>query len=455
MHHTISTIPGWSGTPVFRINGDTPKVTGMHIAAAPSGIDYNIAVSAPLLARLMSESFRLPKDYLNCPLTGNSDTIALFESSDDCPFDVSLDEVSTRTKMLRAEKDKARAQYKKSKKASNTKGSQRKRAKDKGAAPNKRHGGKTVLARMSSRDYEKLKQAASLIADNVKAREETKRVYRKLLEIEDQIESYKLLSDGLEGDAIEIARLSSKRDAILANFKSYAEMHARVSYRKFGQLTANQFDSQGRGPPERRWVNLVDSDDEDRDEEGFFEGTWNESMFPWRNSAKEAVFREIFVDFDLTEVPEEPSQVCAEDEVAIPHLRGVRTSALMPQPADKRRLKTELLALPESSDTRRVVTSIKLFEAIEDDHRVWNSLARNILDRVLSSGSSDRFIIPDGTALHLFTVVWEDPGSPDSAVLVERRLHDGSVSFVCSEQGVQITPSEYVDCDPKKKNVLD
>ena len=170
-------------------------------------------------------------------------------------------------------------------------------------------------------------------------------------------------------------------------------------------------------------------------------------MFPWRNSAKEAVFRETFVDFDLTEVPEEPSQVCAEDEVAIPHLRGVTTSALMPQPADKRRLKTELLALPKSSDTRRVVTSIKLFEATGDDHRVWNSLARNILDRVLSSGSSDRFIIRDGTVLHLFTVVWEGPGSPDSALLVERRLHDGSVSFVCSEQGVQITPSEYVDCD--------
>ena len=183
VHHTISTVPGWSGTPVFRLHGETPKLTGLHIAAAPAGIELNIAVSAPLLARLLSESTRLPKEYLNCPLTCDDETLVMFKGEEDCPFDVRLNEVSTRTKMMRAEKDKMRAQHKKFKKASNSRANQRKRNKDKTHTSNKRHGGKTILARMSSRDYEKLKQAASLIADNSKACEETKRVYRKLLEL--------------------------------------------------------------------------------------------------------------------------------------------------------------------------------------------------------------------------------------------------------------------------------
>ena len=97
VHHTISTVPGWSGTPVFRQNGDSLKITGLHIAAAPSGIQYSIAVSAPLLARLMSESFRLPKEYLNCPLTCDTDVVATFEGEEECPFDVKLNEVFVNT----------------------------------------------------------------------------------------------------------------------------------------------------------------------------------------------------------------------------------------------------------------------------------------------------------------------------------------------------------------------
>ena len=282
VHHTISTVPGWSGTPVFRISGDTPKVTGLHIAAAPGKIPYNIAVSAPLLARLMSESAKLPKNFLNCPLTGVYDHVAVYEGDDDCPFDARLDETSTRTKMKRAEKDRVRAQYKKFKKVSGSRTSQRKRAKE-SAGPNKRHGGKTILARMSARDYEKLKQAASLLADNDQAREETKRVYRKILEIEDEIDYYQLQGDGQEGDVVEVARLTSKRDAILENFKAYAEMHARVSYRKLGQKVLDQFNAKPTGPPERRWANMIDSDDE-RDEDGFPEDSWNESFMAYRNA---------------------------------------------------------------------------------------------------------------------------------------------------------------------------
>ena len=63
-------MPGWSGTPLFREDAsENFKVTGLHIAGAPKGIDSNIEVAAPMIARLWSDQYGLEKDFLNCPLS--------------------------------------------------------------------------------------------------------------------------------------------------------------------------------------------------------------------------------------------------------------------------------------------------------------------------------------------------------------------------------------------------
>ena len=71
-HHSLNTVRGWSGSPIFRACNGSYKVTGMHIAGTPEGVPCNIAVSAPLLSRLWGEKTSVSHDFLNCPFTANN-----------------------------------------------------------------------------------------------------------------------------------------------------------------------------------------------------------------------------------------------------------------------------------------------------------------------------------------------------------------------------------------------
>ena len=68
--HTINTVPGWSGTPVFKSGSEAAlmNIVGLHIAATPGKVPFNVAISSPMLNRLL-----VGGGEMNCPFTGAVD----------------------------------------------------------------------------------------------------------------------------------------------------------------------------------------------------------------------------------------------------------------------------------------------------------------------------------------------------------------------------------------------
>ena len=253
-------------------------------------------------------------------------------------------------------------------------------------------------------------------------------MYRKCLEVQNAIDYYEKEGDG-EGDALEAGRLRAKLDAILRNFKEFAERHARNAHRSAsGRQVVASFNSSS---PQRPWADVVDSDnEEDHDEEGFFDGDqWNESMF-WTVSESDGVYVETFQLYEVNGVPKDPESVEHDDgdEVQRPNPDGVARHRFILTASEKKKkkLKGKLISLTASDADVRTVHRVKAFEKAEDNKWHWNPLANHIFDRLGSSGMADQFFLrDDGNRVHQFFVRWEDPGSDDSELLVERRLYTG------------------------------
>lgn len=62
--HTLNTEAGWSGTPLVRFRNGQAQITGMHISALPGPLPYNIAVTSPMLERLICNTFEHSKTKL-------------------------------------------------------------------------------------------------------------------------------------------------------------------------------------------------------------------------------------------------------------------------------------------------------------------------------------------------------------------------------------------------------
>ena len=156
--HDINTEGGWSGSPIVRFNSGLAKITGMHIAGVPGPPLLNVAVSANLVERMAraKDSSFIPT--FNCPLT-QLRVITLNDGEEEVLY--CEDEKSTNKKMATQSKrdDRARRRKLKGKQIRRSRGAGWKAAHGK---PGKRLWASTSL---SSANYDKLKQAASLAGD--------------------------------------------------------------------------------------------------------------------------------------------------------------------------------------------------------------------------------------------------------------------------------------------------
>ena len=179
-----------------------------------------------------------------------------------------FDEKSTRKMMGQAEQRRVRAQYLKFAKASNSKRKQAKRSKASATGPAKRHGGNTIVAKMSARDYDKLKQSASLLGNDPKLRREVGRVYRRSLELQAQIDEIRATGDGSEGDIVAIGELERNQEALLRDFDVFCERHAYKSQRATASTNIHRSLNSG-APSGRAWADFEDDEDV-ISEEGFW-----------------------------------------------------------------------------------------------------------------------------------------------------------------------------------------
>ena len=268
MFHTINTEPGWSGSPLMRMVNGTPVITGVHISAVPGPAAFNIAITAPMVEKLVRCH---DNDFVitwNCSF---QDMIYCVDGEDEQILYYS-DEKSTAKKIATGIKRSARA------KAGKAKGRQagapkRNRRKGTGGwnpyAKTKKGGGGTNASRMSSATYDKLKQAASLLGTGNPAHmKAVHKTYGKLMKVQDEIEEarLRLLEDPDDHDAAEeMERLERTQEAIIRNFAFDAEARMRAQLRS--------------APPRQaasstlRWADMEDEDEEEEYEEpeGFYD----------------------------------------------------------------------------------------------------------------------------------------------------------------------------------------
>ena len=110
--------------------------------------------------------------------------------------------------MLSNAKEEARCAYKKFKKHSHSQKNDRRTTRGRGLGGKKK--GTKYACKMSQPNYDKLRQASSLLQDHPTKRNEIRKVYKKLMDYQNEIDKLKREGDGLEGDKKEINRLELK-----------------------------------------------------------------------------------------------------------------------------------------------------------------------------------------------------------------------------------------------------
>ena len=112
--------------------------------------------------------------------------------------------------MLGEAKARNRASYKKFQKVSQSRRSARKSNRRTGGRITKTH----KVGTMSDKFYEKLKQAASLLAHSPESQKEVNWIYGQLASLNDQIEEIRRNGDGVEADKVAIYELERRQEAL-------------------------------------------------------------------------------------------------------------------------------------------------------------------------------------------------------------------------------------------------
>ena len=264
--HTVNTECGWSGTPLMRLDNGVPIITGVHISAVPGPAPYNIAITAPMLEKLVRCRDNAYVPSLNCPF---KDMVFKIDSEDETVMYLT-DEKSTSAKIRTGMKRAARAKAGKAKgrQAGAPKRNVRKGASKAGWTQHTKKKG-IGSSRLSSATYDKLKQASSLLGNSNPAHmAAVHKTYGKMMRIEEELDEKRnaFMEDPDNEDlAEEISRLERTQEAILRNFTHDVEARVRSQMRS--------------GPPRQaaastaRWAD-AESDDDEEEEEIEVEGFW-------------------------------------------------------------------------------------------------------------------------------------------------------------------------------------
>ena len=170
--HTVNTEAGWSGAPLVRMNGGKAAITAVHIAGVPGPAQYNVAISANMVEKMVRAKDSTYVPTWNCPF--NDMVLKVDGESEEVLY--LTDEKSTRRGAPKQNRRKGPAGW----------SQQHVKAK----------GNRNVAAsRMSSATYDKPKQAASLVSGNPQQAEAVKATYGKLMRLQAEIERLRLNDD--------------------------------------------------------------------------------------------------------------------------------------------------------------------------------------------------------------------------------------------------------------------
>ena len=203
--HTVNTEAGWSGSPLVRIVGGSAVITAVHIAAVPGPAAFNVAVSASMVERMVRCH---DNDFVatwNCPFR---DMIFRVDGEDEQVLYV-CDEKSTRSKMKTQVKRAKRASAGKARGKQTGAPKRNKRKGDAGWSQHVKGKNKNIGAsRMSSANYDKLKQAASLNGGGPQQMEAVRKTYGKLMRLQGDIDRlrHQTIEDPDDNDAQEGTR---------------------------------------------------------------------------------------------------------------------------------------------------------------------------------------------------------------------------------------------------------
>ena len=310
--HTVNTEGGWSGAPLVRMVGGKATITAMHIAGVPGPALYNVAVSANLVERMVRAKDSTYVPSWNCPFS-QMQVIKVDEDDEEVLF--CLDEKSTNKMMATAAKRADRARRGKAK------GKQLGARQSRKGFPGWKQTNKKkpfALGKMSSANYDKLKQAASMGGNNPEHAHAVRATYGKLMRLQAQIEHLRRYGEG-PADNEELGRLEASQDAIVRNFQFDAEARMRAAMRNSMPRAAASSSA--------RWADVSDDEDEEYEEPPDDGGFYDESRLHYHSVLWEKTWAEHDPDFESTlcdEARDKPVDVfatkCSGDQPWVPHL---------------------------------------------------------------------------------------------------------------------------------------